>query len=74
MLKYLSRTYTSSSYGAETWYNFRIPSVFKDLAVVYHKCVQKVAGHNDWDSNHKACEIVNIPIFKQLLLSFLYSD
>ena len=28
---------------------------------------QKVAGLIVWDSNHEACEIVNVPILKHLL-------
>ena len=66
-------TYTSSFYGTETWYSFRNASVFKDFTIVYHKCVKKVAGLNVWDSNHEACEIVNVPIFKHLLATILIS-
>ena len=69
-------TYTSSFYGAETWYGIRKTSVFKDLAMVYHKCIKKVAGGNVWDSNYEVCETASIPIFKRLfakrLVNFLF--
>ena len=73
MLSYLFRTYTSSFYGAETWYSFKKASVFNVLAVVYHKCVKKVEGLNIWDSNYEACEIVKVPIFKYMLAKRLVS-
>ena len=34
---------------------------------------RKVAALNVWDSNHEACEIVNVPIFKHLLAKRLVS-
>ena len=67
LMFYLFRTYTSSFYGIESWWYKMTAASINKIAVAYHKAVKKVAGLNVWDSNHVACEIVNVPIFKHLL-------
>ena len=37
------------------------------MAIAYHKCVKKIAHFNMWDSNHEACSLVGVPIFKHLM-------
>ena len=64
VLNYIFRASTSSFYTTETWHRFRYISIFKEFAVVYHKCFLKIAAHNIWDSNHETCEKVNVSIFK----------
>ena len=64
--KFLFKTYTSSFYGIETWYNFKNKDVYK-IGVTYHKAIKKIANLNVWDSNHLGCDIVGVPIFKHLL-------
>ena len=67
ILQFLFRTYTSSFYGAELWYGSSRYKNINGLAVSYHKAVKRVARMNVWDSNHLACEIVGVPIFKHLI-------
>ena len=67
VLKFLFITYTSSFYGAELWYGSQIYKNINKVSVTYHKAVKKIAHLNVWDSNHVACEIVGVPIFKHLV-------
>ena len=77
VLHHLFRTYTSSFYGIETWYDSLSNRNINKLSVCYHKAVKKVAHLNVWDSNHLACDIVNVPIFIHLAakraICFLFS-
>ena len=66
LLFYLFKTYTSSFYGAETWYKPCRKSIHK-ISVSYHKAVKRISGLNVWDSNHEACSIVKAPIFRHLI-------
>ena len=66
VLHHLFRTYTSSFYGIEIWYDQLSNRTINKLSVCYHKALKKVAHLNVWDSNHLACDIVNVPIFKHL--------
>ena len=76
-LSFLFRSYSSSFYGAESWYYNLQRKTFRKISVCYHKAVKRVCGLNVWDSNHAACELVNVPIFKHLhaqrLVSFLFN-
>ena len=63
---FLFKTYTSSFYGIETWYDFKNKDIYK-IGVTYHKAVKKIAHLNVWDSNHLGCDVVGVPIFKHLL-------
>ena len=64
---FLFKTYTSSFYGVEMWYNgLKNDRTLHKLSVGYHKAVKKIAGLNPWDGNHGACEEVGVDIFKHL--------
>ena len=39
--------------------------------MAYHKAVKKICGFKYYDSNHLACDIVGVKIFKHLLASRL---
>ena len=39
---------------------------FNNVSVGYHKAVKRIAGLCTWDSNHSACEIVGVDIFRHL--------
>ena len=67
VLKFLFKTYTSSFYGCELWYGSQRYKTINKIAVAYHKAVKRVAQRNVWDSNHQACNIVGVPIFKHLI-------
>ena len=68
VLIYLFKSYATSFYGIELWYSdsIRQPPYHK-LAVAYHKAIKKMVGLNVWDSNHHACALSSLPIFKHLL-------
>ena len=67
VLHFLFRTYTSSFYGVEFWYDSLSNRNINKLSITYHKAVKRVARLNVWDSNHLACYVVDVPIFIHLL-------
>ena len=77
VLQYLFKTFTSSFYGAELWYGSSCYRTIEKIAITYHKAVKRVARRNVWDSNHEACNIVGVQIFKHLIakrsVCFYYS-
>ena len=73
ILKFLFKTYVFSFYGAELWFETILQKkCFNNLAIGYHKAVKRVCHLNVWDSNHLACELVGVPVFKHLQASRLY--
>ena len=67
VLNYLFKTYSSSFYGIELWYNDKNrKKVLRTPAVAYHKAVKKICSLSPYDSNHYACEIVGVDIFTHL--------
>ena len=40
----------------------------REISIVYHKAVKKLAGLAPWDSNHEACNTVGVNIFKHLMV------
>ena len=67
VLCYLFRSYTSSFYGIELWVEKIKRFQMEKISVAYHKAVKNVCGMNVWDSNHVACELAGVSIFKNLL-------
>ena len=67
IIYHLFKTYSSSFYGIELWYNEKNRNrAFNNVSVGYHKAVKRIAGLCTWDSNHSACEIVGVNIFRHL--------
>ena len=66
VLYYLFRAYTSSFYGIESWCYKLTAQSLRKVSVVYHKAVKRISGFNVWDSNHRACDVAGVPIFKHL--------
>ena len=50
---------------------------FQKLSINYHKVVKSICSMNVWESNHDACKIAEVHIFKYLYAkrraSFMYS-
>ena len=68
ILFFLFKTYTSSFYGINLWFENDIKHRnIHGISVAYHKAVKRIAGMNIWDSNHLACELVGVNVFKHLL-------
>ena len=67
VLNFLFKTYSSSFYGIELWYNDRnrLKNMHK-ISVAYHKAIKRVVNLNTWDSNHIACEIIGVNLFQHL--------
>ena len=73
VLHFLFKTYASSFYGVELWYNDKNrKKLLHNISVSYHKAVKRIAHLNVWDSNHLACEIVRVNIFKHLQAKRMY--
>ena len=65
VLYFLFKTYTSSFYGCNLWIDQVInDNKIREISIVYHKAVKKLAGLAPWDSNHEACNTVGVNIFK----------
>ena len=67
VLFYLFKSFTSSFYGIDTWFEKIKVSQLSKISVTYHRAIKRLCGKNLWDSNHEACETVGVPIFKHLL-------
>ena len=67
VLFYLFKSYTSSFYGIEVWYEKILGYQLNRISVAYHKAVKRICGNNVWDSNHDACDTVGVHIFRHLL-------
>ena len=74
IIYFMFRTYTTTFYGCNTWFEQSInDNNIRKIAVCYHKAVKKIAGKLPWDSNHESCSIVNVNIFKHLLVKRIYN-
>ena len=77
VIAFLVQSYCMSLYGCDLWYDYKNIRVFHGFAVAYHKALKRLAGLAPWDSNHRACEILNFPIFihnvNNRLISYLFS-
>ena len=70
----LFKAYSSSFYGIEFWYNNKNrKNIMNRISVAYHKSIKKVLDINSWDSNHLACEILGVNIFKHLPAKRMYN-
>ena len=50
------------------WFEEKIKSGdMKEISIGYHKAIKRLAGMHVWDSNHAACERIDVNIFKHLL-------
>ena len=69
VLYFLFRSYCTSLYGIELWYNFLgSKTIFKKCSIAYHGAIKKMCKMNKWDSNHEACALSKQQIFKHLLV------
>ena len=67
ILYFLFKTYTSSFYAIELWFG-KIPISHLDkISIPYHKAVKRICGLNVWNSNHDACDIVGVSMFRHLM-------
>ena len=78
VLTFLFKSYCSSFYGMEFWSDFSGSiNVFDQLTIFYHKAVKRIAGLPMWESNHLACSMTSLPIFKHYvnlrLVNFLFN-
>ena len=68
VLSFLFKTYTSSFYGINLWFDQNLTSNYtKKLEIAYHKAIKKILKLEMWRSNHNACEQMGVYIFKHLL-------
>ena len=64
---FLFKNYNMSFYGIETWFESLRQSKIRKISVTYHKAVKRLCGFPPWESNHKSCDIVGVPLFLHLL-------
>ena len=71
VLYHLFKTFTSSFYGIDVWFEKLTLTQLSKISVAYHKAVKRICGLNVWDNNHIACDIVGVRTFKHLLANRL---
>ena len=70
MIRFLFNSYCTSFYGAELWFNKKnAKKEFNRGAISYHKAIKRMANLTPWDSNHEACEKLDLPTFKHMINS-----
>ncbi len=68
MLSFLFKSYCSSFYGAELWFDkSNAKKEFNRCAIAYHKSIKRIAKQSTWSSNHDSCERLELPIFKHMI-------
>ena len=61
------RTYSSYFYEIELWYNYiNRNRGSHNISVGYYKAVTRIVGLFTWDSNHLACESVDVNTIRHL--------
>ena len=63
---FLFKSYTSSFYGIDTWFDKVSFTNMRKISVPYHKAVKKICNMNVYDSNHVACDLAGVLTFKHL--------
>ena len=66
VLNFLFRSYCSSFYGLELHYDSKRKKNLKPMAIAYHKAIKKLCNLNKWESNHYACELLDVDVFIHL--------
>ena len=64
VLLHLFQLHTMSFYGVETWFIRLNEKDLKNIAVPYHKAIERICARNFNDSNNECLEKLYIPIFK----------
>ena len=68
ILVYLFKTYCTSFFGINTWFEEKIKvNDLNKIEVAYHKAIKKIVNMRNWESNHTACEKAGLMLFKHLL-------
>ncbi len=68
MLRFLFKSYCTSFYGAELWFDKMNAKNLIDVQyIAYHKSIKRMAKQSPWSSNHDACERLELPIFKHMI-------
>ena len=68
MIKFLFKTYCTSFYGISTWIDEKITDKkIRKISVGYHKAAKRLVNMAPWQSNHEACEKLQVNTFKHLL-------
>ena len=66
ILFYLFKAYTSSFYGIETWIEKCFDYQLNRISVAYHKAIKRMCGLGTWDSNHEACHMSGLLLFRHM--------
>ena len=62
IIAYLFKSYASSFYGIDLWFDKIYEYQMNKISVAYHKAIKRICGMNVWDSNHDACEVMVVNI------------
>ena len=68
MISYLFQAHCMSFYGSELWYdNDKSLGAFRTVEINYHKAIKRMQNLSYRESNHVACEALNMLTFKHLI-------
>ena len=67
VLGFLFKTYCCSFYGVNLWFENLKMKDLRKIEIVFHKAVKKVVNMRNWESNHDACDKINILSFKHII-------
>ena len=78
LLGFLFKSFCSSFYGSELWYNdYGSSKEFKNIGISYHKSIKKMLGQSSREHNHPACNEMRLPLFKHFhykkMVSFYFN-
>ena len=78
LLGFLFKTFCSSFYGSELWYNdYGSSYEFKNIGISYHKAIKKMLGVSFREHNHPSCNEMQLPLFKHFhfkkMISFYFN-
>ena len=66
VLFFLFKAYASSFYGIETWIEKIFEYQINRISVAYHKAIKRMCGLKTWDSNHEACNMAGLLLFRHM--------
>ena len=69
ILSFLFKSYATSFYGIELWYQFLgNKNVMRKCAVAYHTAIKRLCGLNKWASSHETCALANQQVFSHFIV------
>ena len=70
---FLFKNFSTSFCGVNLLYHHCVKEThLRKISVAFHKAVKRVTGLDVWSSNHVACEVVGISVFRHLFFKRMF--